>query len=238
MDMLGQVPFQEDHDTNRYDKMIKMKTFSSCYLARYFIFWEEESTDYLRMFTAPLYEDPDTLMRLEQIASELSEELLSDKEIADNPPLSYLYGITGSQNYDSFNHVKQPGWELEYYKQVDDGEEDVLIGVRSQAPKRAGEIRDIICPNPCSRRRHKRLCWHMAKACKKIFMCPFGGNSEDIDRTMAWMNKSYYWFMRDYEKCGLTFPHPVIKAIFKGFFARRPDLAEMGIKFLYQYSAI
>jgi hypothetical protein len=218
-------------DKNRYDKLMEMNSFSACYSYRYFIFWEEECDDYLRMFESPPDSSNKLLADLEYHADILSQELLTDEEIHEDPPLSYLYGISGSKNYDADNHIKAANWELEYSEAVDDGEEEVLIGTRSFAPKRAGEIRDIICPDPRSRRRHKRLCYHLARACKKLFRCPFGGDQKQIDQTIEWMSYSSYWYMRDWEKCGLTFPHPVIRALFKGFFKRRPELVELGCKF-------
>jgi hypothetical protein len=224
-------PMLPTDETNRYDKLMEMNTFSACYSYRYFIFWEEECDDYLRMFEPPPKASSKLLSDVEYHADILSQELLTEEELYEDPPLSYLYGISGSKNYDSVNHVKTANWELEYSQTVDDGEEEVLIGTRSFAPKRAGEIRDIICPDPRSRRRHKRLTYHLAKACKKLFRCPFGGTQEQIDQTIEWMSYSSYWYMRDWEKCGLTFPHPVIRALFKGFFKRRPELAEMGCKF-------
>jgi hypothetical protein len=71
----------------------------------------------------------------------------------------------------------------------------------------------------------------MSLACKKLFRCPFGGDQEQINQVIDWISHSNYWYMRDWEKCGLTFPHPVIRSVFKGFFERRPKLAELGSKF-------
>jgi len=218
-----------------WTKLVKCTGMDSMYNPKFFIFWDEDPEDWKFMLEDPGPPDKLLLQELTATVAELSAELLTDEEMQEDPLLSDLYNSTGTGGFSITESRTYPEWEIEYDNPGGDYEEEVLIAVRSKAPKKAGEVRDIGIAAPQSIRRHKRVNYLLAKAVKKMYMCPYGRDHEHLKHVMEWLDKNYFWYMKDYEKCGLTVPHPVIRAVYDGFYERRPELAIMANRF---YSGI
>jgi len=213
-----------------HEPSFTMDSYSSTYLGYHFIFWKEEVNDYEAMFGGVPDTDPELLSELQEFVSRISEDLLSDEEILEEPPLDFVYrpvatgGFTGDKTH--------PSWSIEYDAPEWDIDEEVMICARSQAPKRPGETRDIGIMRPSSLHFHRRFMYLLQKACKRISGCPYGKDPDVLRRIVTKIGSDKeYFYMRDYTKSGMTIPHSVQGAILRGFYARRPELAEKAARF-------
>jgi hypothetical protein len=208
---------------------VPMKDYHGAYNPAHFIFWQEDSDDYTWMLRDNVHvPDPEILDELRNICSDLSEELLSDAEIMQNVPKTEIFMPVSSGSFDPALGKSLPNWEAEYDNPNWDYEEPRMVAKRSLAPKRPGETRDIGILTPASMHRHRRFMFFLQMACRRIRGCPYGQDMDKVARVIDVFRRSGPWYyMRDYTKSGMTVPHPVIRAVFEGFYRRRPDYAEM-----------
>jgi len=212
------------------ERALPMKSYYDSYDVSSFIFWTEESTDYKWMRMGVPDSDQEYLDMVKQFAAELSEDLLTDEEIAEDIPLSLLHKPTASGAFDANDPLARtiPEWSLEYDNPDLDGEIPILICKRSEAPKKPGETRDIGVMDPRSMRRHRRFMWLLQRACSRIESSPHGKDYDKLIEIVKWIDSgNFRFYMRDYAKSGMTVPHAVIRAVFEGFYERRPELGEM-----------
>jgi hypothetical protein len=210
---------------------IKLTSYDSSYLPYFFIFWREEVEDYKAMFDGvPSDTDPEVLETISDLVAEMSEKLISDEEIASDPPYDVIWrpvatgGFTGDKT--------MPEWEIEFDDPSGDLEEEILVSARGQAPKRPSETRDIGVLKPGSLRFHRRIMWLLQKACKRIPGCPYGQSQDFIKKVVSRLgSRKDAFYMRDYTKSGMTIPHEVQAAVFNGFYRRRPELGIKAARF-------
>jgi len=228
------IEFQfEEPPKTRYDCWFDWSNgYNGIFHWAFFIFWDEDPEDYLISLDPEGWgqPDPEVLQKLEDTAARLSEELLSDQEIGEEPPLSYMYMPTSSSAFDG--HRNTPEWLLEWEGAIGDDEETVLIGKRTLIPKQPGEVRDAVSIRPESLRRFKRITWNLARAVARLPNCPLGRDMKYLESMMLKSGKEdRSWYMRDFEKCGLTVPKEVIRAVTKGFYRRNPAYSDMACHF-------
>jgi hypothetical protein len=206
-----------------------MKGFDDAYNPAHFIFWEEDSEDYLWMLRQNLSPpDPEMLEDVRRCCADISKELLSDEEIGAPVPKTAIFMPVSSGSFDPLAGKSMPNWEVEYDSPEWDYEEPRMIAKRSLAPKRPGETRDIGVLTPASMHRHRRFMFFLQMACRRIRGCPYGQDMNKVSKIVDVMSHAGpFYYMRDYTKSGMTVPHPVIRAVFEGFYERRPDYAEM-----------
>jgi hypothetical protein len=209
---------------------ISMTDYNSCYLGYFFIFWEEEVDDYQNMFQGVPEIQSETLQNIEDIIAEMSENLLSDKEIMEDPPIEYIWRPIATGGFDG--EVTKPEWDIEFDNPHGDIFSEILVSARAVAPKRPGEVRDIGITTPGSLRFHRKIMYLLQKACKRIKGCPYGQSQDHIRSIVHTIGKrNGHFYMRDYTKSGMTIPHAVQEAVFRGFYRRRPDLGEAAARF-------
>jgi hypothetical protein len=218
------------HEPDPTEFTIEGSSFNELFQPGFLVFWDpEDPADYEYMFGPKPDCDPEYLQMVRDYAEALSEELMKDEEIQMDPPPEVILKPVSTAGFSGEETV--PEWRLEFDAPFDDYEEETLISKRSIAPKGPHETRDIGILKPQSLRRHRRVMWYLQKACTRIKGCVYGRDISyirDVCRTLG--TKCDWFYMRDYTKSGMTVPHPVISAVFQGFFARRPELASMGCK--------
>jgi hypothetical protein len=226
--MLG-MNYVSDPEPLKYPHM---KTYDDAYNPAHFIFWKETSDDYTWMFRKNLPDiDEEVLSEVRDILADLSQELLSDSEITAPVPKTDIFMPVSSGSFDPGIGKSAPNWEIEYDSPEWDYEESRMIAKRSLAPKRPGETRDIGILTPASMHRHRRFMFFLQMACRRIRGCPYGQDMDKVDRIVTAFSKAgEFYYMRDYTKSGMTVPHPVIRAVFEGFYRRRPDYGEMAAR--------
>jgi len=201
-----------------------MSSYDGAFFPYDFIFFKDEVNDYEAMFGST-EESPEALELVEQICAEISEKLISDEEILMDPPIEEIYRPIATGGFDG--EKSTPEWELEFDRPGDDYEDEILICLRSQAPKRPSEFRDIGIMKPSSLRFHRRIMWLLKKCVQRIPGCRYGRDQEYTDKIVSRIgSRSDHFYMRDYTKSGMTIPHSVQNAVFRGFYRRRPELAE------------
>jgi len=211
---------------------LEMKAYTDLYLPHHFIFWSDETDDYTNMFGPKPECDDEYLELVTKHVAALSRQLLTDEEILEDPPIDQIYRPIASNGFDAFGGKKSPEWELELDNPDGDFLENTMIGARSMAPKRPGEVRDIGIQTPQSLRMHRIIMWPLQRACRRIKGCPHGRPNDQLEKIVTTIGEnSSRWYMRDYMKSGMTIPHAVIRAVFAGFYERRPDMIEIAAGF-------
>jgi len=209
---------------------MKINNFNDAYQPFHFIFWDEEINDYTYMFSKIDEPEDEYLARVKDISSQMSKLFLTDEEILSEPPEEHIWRPTNTNAFDM--EGTKPEWELEFDNPELDYMEEILVSKRGIAPKRPSEIRDIGVMHPTCIRQHRRFMYYLQNACKRIPGCPHGRDLNHLKKTVSLIGKkNTYFYMRDYTKSGMTVPHPVVRAVFEGFFERRPDLAKIAPKF-------
>jgi len=209
------------------DKVIAAEflSYNETYPPFFFIFWEEESDDYSYMFRDAPESDEETLEQLQMEIAAMSEEYISEEDL-DAVPDNITYNPTSSNAFENAERSR-PEWEVEFKNPQSDEIADHLTFLRGQARKRPSEIREIGTMTPQSMRLHRKIMFPMQKACRRIPGCVYGRDQSFIKEKVIEMgNRSNWFYMRDYAKSGMTIPHKVRNAILRGFYARRPRLAE------------
>lgn len=207
---------------------LSFERYSSIYPPFFLMFFVEEPMDYLWMQSDYVIPDPEILERLTDEVAIMSSELLPD--LADFlVPDHVIYSPTSSNAFDGYDKC-QPEWSMEFDSPETDYMDNRLIFMRGYAHKRPTESRDIGTLTPQSIRLHRSAMGPMQKACRKLNSV-YGKDLDYLQRRVQYIgSKSNYYYMRDYTKSGMTIPHEVVSAVFKGFYRRRPDLAETYIK--------
>jgi hypothetical protein len=210
--------------------ILEGNSFDELFHPGFLLFWEpDDPDDYTYMFGDKPECREDTLREVENLAAEYSERLLTDVEIMTDAPDEVIYKPVGSSGFDGLENTA-PEWSLEWDNPGDDYEETALISKRSTAPKGPHEIRDIGILKPQSLRAHRRVMWPLQQACRRIKGCVYGRPNSFIRNAVQIIGCfGRHYYMRDYTKSGMTIPHEVISAIFRGFYRRRPEYATKGI---------
>jgi hypothetical protein len=138
----------------------EMQSYDGAYFPYDFIFFKDTVDDYQAMF-GTVEDSAEALELVEQIVAEMSEQLLSDEEIMSDPPIEEIYRPIATGGFDGEKSV--PEWELEFDSPGNDYEDEILVCLRSQAPKRPSEFRDIGIMKPSSLRFHRRMSGYLRK---------------------------------------------------------------------------
>jgi hypothetical protein len=202
---------------------IEFNNYNTTYPPFFFIFWEEDSDDWEYMMRDTPFSDPETLEQLQIEVAALSEELISEEDLAVVPD-EVIYNPVSSNGFENAERSR-PEWEIEFKSPEQDDISDHLVFLRGQARKRPSEVREIGTMTPQSMRAHRRIMYPMQKACRRIPDCVYGRDQGFIKSQVEVLGKHNNWFyMRDYAKSGMTIPHAVRNAVLAGFYQRRPDL--------------
>jgi len=210
---------------------IVISDYNSAYLPYFFIFWREEVDDYKSMFDGvPSTMDQEVLDSISDLVAEMSSNLISDEEIQSDPPLDFIWRPVATGGFTGDKTI--PEWEIEFDDPSGDLEEEILVSARGQAPKRPSETRDIGVMKPGSLRFHRRIMYLLQKACNRIPGCPYGRDQQYIRNVVKRIgSRKDFFYMRDYTKSGMTIPHEVQAAVFRGFYRRRPEMGEKAARF-------
>jgi len=206
----------------------KTLTYEEHFPAKFLIHWDEEVTDITDFMFTKVDVDREALESVEEEARELSG-LFEEGDFNESP--FDIYQPTGSGSYDPDLEVTKPEWknEIPLWPPSYDAH---LNGKRSKAPKCPGETRDILTPTPGSRWMMRHINLPLTRLIKRLPNCPYGGSTGDLDRFLSKVAREKGGFyMRDIEKCGLTVPHEVIAAVYKGLYASHPKLRDEAIRF-------
>jgi hypothetical protein len=194
--------------------------YNSVFPPFFLIFWGEEPEDYKWQQGDKPTVDPEVLLEIEKIVSDMSQDLLPDGDFST--PDHVIYAPTSSNAFDGESETN-PEWLFEYNNPDGDYEDDTLVFARGYALKRPSESRDIGTLTPQSLRLHRRIMFPLQKACRRIKGCVYGKPLPFIKKVVRDLGDSArFFYMRDYVKSGMTIPHEVVDAVFRGFFKRDP----------------
>jgi hypothetical protein len=198
--------------------------YDSTYSPFFFIFWKEEPADFENMFRGKPNCDQEVLDSIRSIVADMSEKLIPDGDFT--VPTDVIWNPSSSNGFDGGEVVAQE-WSLEFENPDGDHITDRLVFSRGYAMKRPSESRDIGVLTPASLRLHRDIMYPLQRACRRIPGCVYGRDIDFIKATVTMIGESCrHFYMRDYTKSGMTIPHPVIRAVFEGFYQRQPGLAE------------
>lgn len=212
----------EDRDT------MEFPSYDRVYAPYFFIFWKEECDDWKYMFMGKPDADVELLKELEDEVARLSLKYLPSGDFS--VPDEVVWRPSSSNAFDG-ESVTEPEWVMEFDHPESDVMTDRLEFCRGFAMKRPSETRDIGTLTPASLRLHREIMFPLQMACRNIKGCVYGRDQSYIRKTVEELGSSNRWFyMRDYTKSGMTVPHHVIRAVFLGFYRRKPELGEKAAK--------
>jgi hypothetical protein len=213
-----------DEDALRFE----FKEYDTTFPPFFLIFWQEEIDDYKWMLGEIPPSDPEVLDAITELAAQWSKKLLPDQDFS--VPDAVIYNPTSSNAFDGSLDTN-PEWTFEYEAPDSDYMDDYLIFARSYAFKRPTESRDIGIMTPQSMRLHKKVMYPLQRACRRIRGSVYGRDANYIRKIVSQLgDENRYFYMRDYTKSGMTIPHAVICAVFRGFYRSEPALAETACK--------
>jgi len=191
------------------------KSPTYCYrpLESYLPFWVEDSEDYKFLFTPSPKIEQEDLDNFEKHLDRVLPNNFTFKPVSLN--------ITDTKGFDDEYGRNAARWQL--YEKYGPGEMCHSLRVkRSLIPVKPGGWRDSVLLGNDSYHTVVNLDQKLQQLVEADPNCYYSSDQELSEYRKKQLHKYGFWYMRDYSKCGLKYPHQLISVIRKVLMRKYP----------------